>query len=813
VQTRWRAVGDQDRPREPAPLPSGLIADVGKSGSWRRLDAAPEMSSLLLEDLEQEGVFLQSVLATPLISAKRLEGVLVAGWRSAPPELDDEVVTMLAAQGANVLRLARLYEEGERERRQTEALAAAATAVSESLRLGEVRRLLLRHAVALLRSEGAMLAILEGRYLHCVAGVGSSSLLTGMHLPLEGSVAGRVVRDQRVAIVNDINAEPDAYRPVVRAAGIRNAVVVPLVTSRGVIGTLMANDREVPFDEEDARILQRLADQVAVAVVNARLFEEARQATQEWRVLFDAVPAGVVVLDDEGRVARYNARALELTGGDATRTLLGRSFGEAVLGRDAAVPLPDAVRQALETGATGREQVAVPARGQVLELQASAHPDGGAVVAFLDVTAVQEMEARLANLFENAPDAIYTLDPEGRVTSANPAACALAGVRPEDAIGQSIGLFMAPEDATIGWDGVRHALRGEPTGFEMRMRRADGEVRTVSVVNAPIRAGGAITGVLGIARDLTATKARDAALAASEARYERLVDAAGDAIFTVDEAGVLTSVNRVVERTLGLPRTAMLGRPFTVLLEGSPDRDVPWRVIADTLRGERRRTRFRYVDAQGAMRVGAMHTAPMVEDGRIVGALAVVRDVTDAQALAEREAARVSLLVHGLLAAARGDAPQLAATDLAPVLRDALDLRRAELERLGIELSAALPPTLPVIAADALQVQQAILNLLVNAEEALAGWDGARRLTVAATAEGDDLVIAVTDSGPGMAADVEARIFQPSFTTGVDGGPGLGLVVADGIVRRHGGRIEVRTAPGAGTTVRLRLPLTSAPHA
>ncbi|MCU0624712.1 MAG: PAS domain-containing protein, partial [Gemmatimonadaceae bacterium] len=338
--------------------------------------------------------------------------------------------------------------------------------------------------MALLRSDGAWLGLLEDRYVHVVAGVGTSSVLTGRLIPRDGTAEGRVVLTKVPVTVDDAGGGSDLFRPTQRAANIRRTVMVPLFTARGVVGVLTANDRGEPFTDDDVRMLQRLADQCAVAVFNARLFEEARAATLEWKVVFDAVPSGVVVLDERGHVVRFNARALTLTGGTA-QTLLGRAFG-AVLqgGADDGVPLPGPVADALESGAVTRGVVAATARGRLFDLLVSPHPDGGVVATFDDVTEVRALEQRHRSVVETASDAIMVTSAARRVTFANPAARELFG---DDAIvGRPVEELVMPDQRAAVYRAESAAFEGRAQRYETLVRRADGEVRTVSVHTAPL---------------------------------------------------------------------------------------------------------------------------------------------------------------------------------------------------------------------------------------------------------------------------------------------------------------------------------------
>jgi CheY-like chemotaxis protein len=121
--------------------------------------------------------------------------------------------------------------------------------------------------------------------------------------------------------------------------------------------------------------------------------------------------------------------------------------------------------------------------------------------------------------------------------------------------------------------------------------------------------------------------------------------------------------------------------------------------------------------------------------------------------------------------------------------------------------------SLPAIWADPFQLQQVLLNLVGNAEQAMASWEGEKRLTVASEARGGRIVVTVADSGPGIADTEIDRVFNPFYTTkGIGKGTGLGLSVSDGIVREHGGSIRVES-PGSGAAFIIELPITVPPGA
>src|SRR5262249_28198714 len=129
-------------------------------------------------------------------------------------------------------------------------------------------------------------------------------------------------------------------------------------------------------------------------------------------------------------------------------------------------------------------------------------------------------------------------------------------------------------------------------------------------------------------------RAREAVVE-SEARYTRLVESASDAIFTVDENGLLTAVNRSLERATGKPRDGLLGTAFHALID-SRDHAIVDQALAATFIGHRQRVELRYPAAGGEMRFCSLTLTPIGDGDDVTGALGVVRDVTDERRLADQ---------------------------------------------------------------------------------------------------------------------------------------------------------------------------------
>ncbi|MDS1063535.1 ATP-binding protein [Klebsiella pneumoniae] len=200
----------------------------------------------------------------------------------------------------------------------------------------------------------------------------------------------------------------------------------------------------------------------------------------------------------------------------------------------------------------------------------------------------------------------------------------------------------------------------------------------------------------------------------------------------------------------------------------------------------------------------------------IIGSLELVEpDARDAPRLSRalKAAERGALLTQRLLAFSRKQALHPQAVAMAPLLENLSELMRHSLPAtLSLEIEAQSPAWPAWI--DVGQLENALINLVMNARDAMAGRDGVikirtwnQRVTRSSGQRQDMVALEVIDHGSGMSQAVKARVFEPFFTTKATGsGSGLGLSMVYGFVRQSGGRVALGSAPGQGTTVRLQLP-------
>jgi PAS domain S-box-containing protein len=173
---------------------------------------------------------------------------------------------------------------------------------------------------------------------------------------------------------------------------------------------------------------------------------------------------------------------------------------------------------------------------------------------------------------------------------------------------------------------------------------------------------------------------------------------------------------------------------------------------------------------------------------------------------ARSEASRAGRTVRNLLRFVRQAPNERVLLDLNEIVKATMSVRSYELEMAGIQIREEYAPMLPLVLANREEIQQVLLNLVMNAQQAMSNPDGTRVLSVRTLMAGLDAVVEVRDTGPGIPEELAGRIFEPFFTTKSAGaGPGLGLSLSLGIANAHQGQLEL-VAAASGTCFRLTLP-------
>ncbi len=486
--------------------------------------------------------------------------------------------------------------------------------------------------------------------------------------------------------------------------------------------------------------------------------------------------------------------------------------------------------------------------------------------------ALREAEERLQALLQQVPAILWTTDTESRLTSVMGAGLQRTGLPEREAGGLPLSWAFeqkGPEHPVF--DAHRRALAGEPVAYEAEWRGRVYESRVQPLLDRH----GRISGVVGVALDVTEREQAKKLAIAWKNRYDAAAQASGQVLYEwVTDTGEVKYAGNL-ESVLGYSPEQ---------LEGGLERWIDLIHPDDRARFEREVERVRraqdFFHVEYRLRSGTGSYITVQDDGKCVidgsgGVVCVVGFITNVtekkrledqlrqaqkmeaigrlaggiahdfnnllqiilgygetlrdqlegneQALGslaeiENAARRSEALVRQLLAFSRRQMVQPSILDLNEVIRSAERMLRPLLGE-DIELRTNLASGVDRVAADAGQMSQVIVNLAVNARDAMP--DGGTLTITTANAEfeqpevrpdgsvpaGKYVLLAVSDSGTGIDPETRSRIFEPFFTTkGAGEGTGLGLSMVQGIVAQNGGYILVDSEPGAGTTFRIYLP-------
>jgi PAS domain S-box-containing protein len=490
--------------------------------------------------------------------------------------------------------------------------------------------------------------------------------------------------------------------------------------------------------------------------------------------------------------------------------------------------------------------------------------------------ALRASEEQYRAIFNATTDALVLRDADFRIVDVNTAYEATSGRSREEVIGlEDLTLTRNSAVSASRPELHREAIAGRAIFFEAEGTRSDGSSFVLEVRGAPMNYGGK-PHVLYMGRDATETKLAERALRASEEQYRSIFNAATDSMVLRDAAFRVVDVNPAYEAMSGRARAEVLGscevtmsepaiaariralhakaiagervqweararrksgeafdievRGVPVRHQGQPHVLYVGRDITEMKRTEAERVELgeqlrqaQKMEAIGQLTGGIAHDFNNILQG-ILGNL-VLAEERQAELGDERlgrylERARLSSqrardLIQQMLTFSRGRRGERRAASLAGLARDALKLLRSSLPAT-LELRTELDDALPAVAADAVQVEQVLMNLCINARDAM---DGAGVIDVRVRAAeygkatcascrqrvaGRFVELAVRDSGSGIEPRVLDRMFDPFFSTKQVGkGSGMGLAMVHGIVHQHGGHVLVESAPGRGAEFRV----------
>lgn len=528
---------------------------------------------------------------------------------------------------------------------------------------------------------------------------------------------------------------------------------------------------------------------IAMDITDRKKAEEAViESEARWRNLFADMQEGFfigrAVRDDAGRMVDFLITELNPAFGKQTGLNVRASMGRSIRTLVPDVPLSviDAYALVLDSGEASQMEVHIPTlENRWFEARARKIDKERFAVLFMDISerkaiedAMRESEAHFRTLAQSLPNHVWTTDGEGNIEWFNDRLYAYAGVEPGSMEGDKWFALVHPDDVQPTVKAMRKAQEtGDNYQTELRLRRHDGEYRWHLARAVPIagRDGEPIRW-LGTSTDIDDQKAAEAALSNLAATLEeRVSERTAELIKTQDALRQSQKMESIGNLTGGI------AHDFNNLLQVvSGNLQLLGNDVAGNERAERR--------VQNAM-----------------------AGVT-----------RGSKLASQLLAFGRRQPLAPKVVNVARLIRDLDELLRRSLGE-GIELETVIAGGLWNTLIDPGNVENALLNLALNARDAM---DGQGRLTIEAgnatldqdyayrypeTTPGQYVMIAVSDTGCGMTPDIIEKVFEPFFTTKPEGrGTGLGLSMVYGFVKQSGGHVKIYSEPGHGTTIRMYLP-------
>jgi GAF domain-containing protein/CheY-like chemotaxis protein len=835
------------------------VPDVQEDARW----ANPE-------PVRQAG--LHAYAGLPLVAGERAVGVLsiLFGERRSFTSEEQELMELLAGQAAVAIENARLLEEAERRRRAAERLTETGRLITQTLDHEErgrcvaesLRKLLGVRYSALFRLEpatGELIAV-------AVAGEDGPEFRAGMVFPPGAGAAGLALQTRGPVAIGDILADaritlPAPVRARIERGPYRAVLAVPLMAQGRVVGVLSVRDQAGRrFASEEVALVQAFADHAAVALDNARLYAEAtrrRRQAEELARLAQVVTASLDLPEVLERVARAatdllpdSASRIWVAEGDrlvlraesgvhspprsGLKTVL--ALGEGLTGHVALTRRPLVVEDVIaDPRAVNAAWMRAEGYASLLSVPLLVRDRLVGVLSLLtrhrhrfdaeELDSLASFGTQAAIAIDNARLLEDSRTRQGRLETLLEITCELSRIQSLDSLLERIagacGRLLSAEAVALrlaeGEELVTAADWGDgdeafPT---RRLRLGESLSGRVAVSGQPLLVQDPASDprAIGAHRDAWRRLGYRAFLGVPARAGERVI-------------GVLAVLTR---RAAGFsPEDVAIATAFAsqaaVALENARLLHETQRAYVDLSQTQAQLAHAQKMEAVGRLAGGIAHdfnnllTVILGRTDLLLRTLKPGDPLFRGIELVRSTAGRAADLTRRLLAFSRKQVLQPAVLDLNAVIKG-LEPMLGRLIGEDISLLTRLDPELGPVRADPGQLEQVIMNLAVNARDAMPA--GGRLTLQTANVEidaafarrhvgarpGPHVMLAVSDTGTGMTPEVQAHLFEPFFTTKETGkGTGLGLATVYGIVSQSGGCIAVETAPGRGTTFHIYLP-------
>ncbi len=721
---------------------------------------------------------------------------------------------------------------------------------------------IVERAQRLAGGDGAAVQWFDGFESVFAQAAGIAAPHVGLRLDRGASLAGIAAMTGEVVYSADTATDPRVDREAVEKLGARSLICAPLVRGGAPVGVLaVMAERPDAFDALAVETTRLMAEFVSTVIRNANELEERRQLAAQLRLQGEVVEHMQTALwiwapHGDGFRLEYANQASEQATGLPAGEVVGRSLVEIVPG------LAPTLEEMLLRVDSTHEQVVIEEleygderiRPGVFSARAFPLPEGRVAVAFENVTeiaraqrALRESEARFRGAFDSASVGMALATLDGAFVEVNDRFGEMLGYLPEELTRLAIEDVTHPDELETDVGLTRELRSGVRDAYtrEKRYLRKDGSTLWAFLAVSVVRGyDGSPTHLVAHVQDIGAQRDTSILFAATfersvvptlvaddERRIVSLNEAAAELIgLTVDESLGLRLDDLIPEEQVArrwpvfveagrMEAEATLHRPdggrrrieFVATADILPQRHIA--VIRDLTRQKELEAQLR--QAQKMEAVGRLAGGIAHDFNNLLTAIAGYSEFLimglDGEERLRRHAEeikkasdRAAALTGQLLAFSRRQVLQPRVLDLNAVVTD-MDMMLRRLIGEDVELITVLEPQLGSVQADPTQVEQVIVNLAVNARDAMPQGGSVTIETTNTERDGHPFVeLRLTDTGIGMSEAERRQLFDPFFTT-KEGGTGLGLATVYGIVEQSGGTIDVDSWPGLGSSFRILL--------
>jgi GAF domain-containing protein len=829
----------------------------------------------------EESKYTRSELAVPI----KLKGEIIGVLDVQSVELDafsqDDVFILqtLADQLAVAIESARLYQETVRQLEEAETLSAMTTALTRSLDLDQVLQSIVDSATRLIpASTSGVIHLADeatGKLIPRATSL-EAKIQENMGMPIGKGIAGLVMQEKRLINVPNVEKDP-RFIQLDTGTPKKSLLTAPLLIERECIGTLSLNSDQVgAFSADDERLLTTLAAQAAIAVRNARLYQEVHRRVEELIFLnrvgravtssLDLEQILTTVLEETARVLRTEAGSILLLDEESSelvfeaavgprpseemkglRSPLGQGIAGWVAREGQRLLVPD-VREDPRfypgideaTGFVTRSVLAVPlkVKGKVIGvIEAVNKTEGNFTQA--DVALLASMAQWAAIAIENAQLFAETRQRFEEMAALHDTSLDITArlEMPEllkSIVERAVGLLRADTGGVYLYDHEQKALR-----------LAIGYDYTEKYVGATLKPGEGMAGkVFQSGEPMMVDDYRTWGGRAAVFEADQPFSAALQVPLKWQERtlGVLAIDANAERRTFkqdDVWLATLFANQAVIAIENARLYEELQNRIEELKRTQAQLIQSAKLAAIGELAAGVAHEInnPLTS---IVGFTRLLLQRVDEDDLMkedlqiiDREAARTKAIVRALLDFARQREPRLESADVNEIVRTTMTLVRHQAKGARVTVKECYDENLPPVSLDADQIKQVFLNMMTNAIQAMPkggelkvvtayrpqarspdGSTGSPQRLFEGMDSADYVVVEFHDTGTGISAENLLRIFDPFFTTKEVGqGTGLGLSISQGIVERHGGKIKVESEVGRGSIFTVMLPVTQGQRA